>query len=62
MLQEIVEGKWIASFRRALELNGIGKGSQITVVAEIQFGIPIPTGTLYQNFPEPLSTILINWS
>lgn len=36
MLQEIAEGKWIASFRRALELNGIGRGSQIAVVAETQ--------------------------
>ncbi len=36
MLQEVVEGKWIASFRRALQLNGIGKGSQIAVVAETQ--------------------------
>ena len=36
MLQEIPEGKWIASFRRALALNGIGQGSQIAVVAETQ--------------------------
>ncbi len=36
MLQEIPEGKWIASFRRALSLNGIGQGSQIAVVAETQ--------------------------
>ncbi len=36
MLQEIPEGKWIASFRRALSLNGVGQGSQIAVVAETQ--------------------------
>lgn len=36
MLQEIPEGKWIASFRRALELNGIGRGTQVAVVAETQ--------------------------
>ena len=36
MLQEIAEGKWIASFRRALTLNGIGHGSQVAVVAETQ--------------------------
>ena len=36
MLQEIAEGKWVASFRRALELNGIGHGSQIAVIAETQ--------------------------
>ena len=36
MLQETAEGKWVASFRRALKLNGIGPGSQIAVVAETQ--------------------------
>ena len=36
MLQEIPEGKWIASFRRALALNGIGKGTPVAVVAESQ--------------------------
>lgn len=36
MLQEIPEGKWIASFRRALALNGIGRGTQVAVVAESQ--------------------------
>ncbi len=36
MLQEIAEGKWVASFRRALVLNGIGHGSQVAVVAETQ--------------------------
>ncbi len=36
MLQEIVEGKWIASFRRALALNGIGQGTQVAIVAETQ--------------------------
>jgi len=36
MMQEIAEGKWVASFRRALALNGIGKGTQVAVVAETQ--------------------------
>ena len=34
MLQEVAEGKWIAAFRRALALNGIGEGSAVAVVAE----------------------------
>jgi len=36
MLQEVVEGKWIAAFRRALALNGISEGCQVAVVAETQ--------------------------
>ncbi len=36
MLQEIPEGKWVASFRRALKLNGIGQGTQVAVIAESQ--------------------------
>ena len=36
MLQEIPEGKWIASFRRALALNGIGQETTVAVVAESQ--------------------------
>ena len=36
MMQEIPEVKWIASFRRALSLNGIGKGTTVAIVAEIQ--------------------------
>lgn len=36
MMQEIVEGKWVASFRRALSLNGIGQGTQVAIVAETQ--------------------------
>jgi 2,5-dihydroxypyridine 5,6-dioxygenase len=36
MLQELPEGKWIASFRRVLVLNGVGKGVAVTVVAESQ--------------------------
>ena len=36
MLRERIEGKWIASFRRFFILNGIGKGSQIAIVAETQ--------------------------
>jgi 2,5-dihydroxypyridine 5,6-dioxygenase len=36
MLQEIPEGKWVASFRRALQLNGIGHGTDVVIVAESQ--------------------------
>ena len=36
MLQEIVEGKWIASFVRVFTLNGIGKGTSVAIVAESQ--------------------------
>ena len=33
MLRERIEGKWIASFRRFLTLNGVKQGSQIAIVA-----------------------------
>ncbi len=36
MLQERVEGKWIASFRRVLALNGIGTGTTVALVSETQ--------------------------
>ncbi len=36
MLQERPEGKWIASFRRVLQLNGVGKGVSVAIVAESQ--------------------------
>jgi len=36
MLQERIEGKWIASFRRVMRLNGIGEGTPVAVVAETQ--------------------------
>jgi len=36
MLQEIAEGKWIASFRRAFALNGIAPGVSVAIVAESQ--------------------------
>ncbi len=36
MLQERIEGKWIASFRRFLALNGIGQGTPVVIVAETQ--------------------------
>jgi len=35
-VQEIAEGKWVASFRRALALNGIEKGVSVAIVAESQ--------------------------
>lgn len=36
MLQEIVEGKWIASFVRVFTLNGIGENTSVAIVAESQ--------------------------
>jgi len=36
MLQEVAEGKWVASFCRALALNGIANGVPVAVVAESQ--------------------------
>ncbi len=36
MMQEIVEGKWLAAFRRVMALNGIGQGTRVAVVAESQ--------------------------
>lgn len=36
MMQEIVEGKWLAAFRRVLTLNGIKQGTQVVVLAESQ--------------------------
>ncbi len=36
MMQEIVEGKWLAAFRRVLALNGVGQGTQAAIVAESQ--------------------------
>ena len=36
MLQERVEGKWLAAFRRVLALNGIGKGTQVAILSETQ--------------------------
>ena len=36
MLQEVAEGKRVASFRRALALNGISNGVSVAIVAESQ--------------------------
>lgn len=36
MLQERIEGKWLAAFRRVFKLNGIGHGTRVVVVAETQ--------------------------
>ena len=36
MLQERVEGKWLAAFRRVLALNGIGKGTKVAILSETQ--------------------------
>ncbi len=36
MLQERIEGKWLAAFRRVLTLNGIGKGTEIAIISETQ--------------------------
>jgi 2,5-dihydroxypyridine 5,6-dioxygenase len=36
MMQERIEGKWIASFRRVFELNGIEHGTPVVIIAETQ--------------------------
>lgn len=36
MMQERIEGKWLAAFRRVLALNGIGQGTQVALVSETQ--------------------------
>lgn len=36
MLQERIEGKWLAAFRRVLALNGIGEGTRIAILSETQ--------------------------
>lgn len=36
MLQERIEGKWLAAFRRVFALNGIGKGTPIAILSETQ--------------------------
>ena len=36
MLQERIEGKWLASFRRVFRLNGIKKGIRVALVSESQ--------------------------
>lgn len=36
MLQERIEGKWLAAFRRVFALNGIGKGTRIAILHETQ--------------------------
>lgn len=36
MMQERIEGKWLAAFRRVFALNGIGAGAQVAVISETQ--------------------------
>ncbi len=36
MLQERIEGKWLAAFRRVFALNGISKGTTVAIVSETQ--------------------------
>lgn len=36
MLQERIEGKWLAAFRRVFALNGIGAGTQVAILSETQ--------------------------
>ena len=36
MMQERIEGKWLAAFRRVLALNGIGQGTRIAIISETQ--------------------------
>ena len=34
MLQERVEGKWLAAFRRVFTLNGIARGTRVAILSE----------------------------
>ena len=36
MLQERIEGKWLACFRRVFALNGIGAKTTVAVISETQ--------------------------
>ena len=36
MLQERIEGKWLAAFRRVFALNGIGRGTTVALIHETQ--------------------------
>lgn len=36
MLQERIEGKWLAAFARVFALNGIGNGTRIAIISETQ--------------------------
>lgn len=36
MLQERIEGKWLAAFRRVFALNGIVKGTRVAIISETQ--------------------------
>ena len=36
MLQERIEGKWLAAFRRVFALNGIGPGTKLAIISETQ--------------------------
>jgi len=36
MLQERIEGKWLAAFRRVFALNGIGQGTRVAILCETQ--------------------------
>lgn len=36
MLQERIEGKWLAAFRRVFALNGIGQGTEVAILSETQ--------------------------
>lgn len=36
MLQERIEGKWLAAFRRVLALNGIAEGTKVAILSETQ--------------------------
>ena len=36
MLQEVIEGKWLACFSRVLALNGVGVGTPVAILAETQ--------------------------
>ena len=36
MMQNRIEGKWLAAFRRVFKLNGIRQGTRVLVVSETQ--------------------------
>ncbi len=33
MLQDRIEGKWLAAFRRVFALNGIGPGTAVAIIS-----------------------------
>ena len=48
MLQERIEGKWLAAFRRVLALNGIGKGTQAERLGASLGACQLSTGDIFR--------------